>query len=80
MSLVESMVMSYIKGNCLILVALPMTGEIHASVELIWNHVAKCVLDDIENQKALTLARRVDETGSRTIGALRLASWGISQD
>lgn len=49
--LVEDMVISYIKGNCLILVAMPMT-------------------DDIENQKALQLARQVDRDGQRTIGVL----------
>ncbi|KAL0571650.1 hypothetical protein V5O48_010308 [Marasmius crinis-equi] len=50
-SMVEKMVMSHIKGNCLILVAIPMT-------------------DDIENQKALRLARQVDEKGLRTIGVM----------
>ncbi|KAJ8092575.1 hypothetical protein PM082_006900 [Marasmius tenuissimus] len=50
-SLVEEMVVSHIDGNCLILVALPMT-------------------DDIENQKALRLARQADVEGSRTIGVL----------
>ncbi|KAK7044850.1 P-loop containing nucleoside triphosphate hydrolase protein [Favolaschia claudopus] len=50
-NLVEEMVVSYIKGNSLILVALPMT-------------------DDIENQKALRLARQVDPHGARTIGVL----------
>ncbi|THU97629.1 hypothetical protein K435DRAFT_753802 [Dendrothele bispora CBS 962.96] len=49
--LVEDMVSSHIKGNCLILVALPMT-------------------DDIENQKALRLARIEDPEGRRTIGVL----------
>ncbi|KAF5317462.1 hypothetical protein D9758_018043 [Tetrapyrgos nigripes] len=49
--LVEEMVSSHIKGNCLILVALPMT-------------------DDIENQKALRLARLEDPDGRRTIGVL----------
>ncbi|KAG5640591.1 hypothetical protein DXG03_007994 [Asterophora parasitica] len=49
--LVEDMVVSHIKGNCLILVALPMT-------------------DDIENQKALRLARQEDPDGRRTIGVM----------
>ncbi|KAG5636061.1 hypothetical protein H0H81_009232 [Sphagnurus paluster] len=49
--LVEDMVVSHIKGNCLILVALPMT-------------------DDIENQKALRLARLEDPDGLRTIGVM----------
>ncbi|KAJ7468099.1 P-loop containing nucleoside triphosphate hydrolase protein [Mycena latifolia] len=49
--LVEEMVVSHIQGNCLILVALPMT-------------------DDIENQKALRLARQQDPDGRRTIGVL----------
>ncbi|KAG6811611.1 hypothetical protein H0H92_006626 [Tricholoma furcatifolium] len=49
--LVEDMVVSHIKGDCLILVALPMT-------------------DDIENQKALRLARQVDPDGGRTIGVM----------
>ncbi|KAF5376702.1 hypothetical protein D9615_007809 [Tricholomella constricta] len=46
--LVEDMVVSHIKGNCLILVALPMT-------------------DDIENQKALRLARQEDPDGRRMV-------------
>ncbi|KAF7360121.1 hypothetical protein MVEN_00740500 [Mycena venus] len=50
-NLVEEMVLSHIRGNCLILVALPMT-------------------DDIENQKALRLARQEDPEGTRTIGVL----------
>ncbi|KAK7040881.1 hypothetical protein VNI00_009477 [Paramarasmius palmivorus] len=49
--LVEELVLSHTQGNCLILVALPMT-------------------DDIENQKALRLARQVDPTGQRTIGVM----------
>ncbi|KAG6862119.1 hypothetical protein C0995_005931 [Termitomyces sp. Mi166 len=49
--LVEEMVVSHIRGNCLILVALPMT-------------------DDIENQKALRLARQEDPDGRRTIGVM----------
>ncbi|KAK0196875.1 P-loop containing nucleoside triphosphate hydrolase protein [Armillaria mellea] len=49
--LVEDLVVSHIKGNCLILVALPMT-------------------DDIENQKAVQLARKQDPQGRRTIGVL----------
>ncbi|KAI3603462.1 dynamin family protein [Moniliophthora roreri] len=50
-ALVEDLVLSHVEGNCLILVALPMT-------------------DDIENQKALRLARQVDPTGKRTIGVM----------
>ncbi|KAK0210987.1 P-loop containing nucleoside triphosphate hydrolase protein [Desarmillaria ectypa] len=50
-SLVEDLVVSHIKGNCLILVILPMT-------------------DDIENQKAVQLARRQGPKGRRTIGVL----------
>ncbi|KAJ7871922.1 P-loop containing nucleoside triphosphate hydrolase protein [Mycena leptocephala] len=49
--LVEEMVIENIRGNCLILVAIPMT-------------------DDIENQKAMTLAREQDPKGIRTIGVL----------
>ncbi|KAJ7797153.1 P-loop containing nucleoside triphosphate hydrolase protein, partial [Mycena olivaceomarginata] len=49
--LVEEMVVDHISGNCLILVAIPMT-------------------DDIENQKALSLARQQDPNGARTIGVL----------
>ncbi|KAJ7742281.1 P-loop containing nucleoside triphosphate hydrolase protein [Mycena metata] len=48
--LVEEMVVENIRGNCLILVAIPMT-------------------DDIENQKAMSLARDQDPHGNRTIGA-----------
>ncbi|KAH7928503.1 hypothetical protein BV22DRAFT_199383 [Leucogyrophana mollusca] len=50
-NLVEDLVVSHIKGNTIILVALPMT-------------------DDIENQKALRLARQIDGDGHRTIGVL----------
>ncbi|KAH7928504.1 hypothetical protein BV22DRAFT_1192754 [Leucogyrophana mollusca] len=50
-NLVEELVVSHIKGNTIILVALPMT-------------------DDIENQKALRLARQEDPDGRRTIGVL----------
>ncbi|TFK69295.1 hypothetical protein BDN72DRAFT_796685 [Pluteus cervinus] len=49
--LVEDIVLSRIQGNCLILLALPMS-------------------DDMMNQKALQLARRVDPKGERTIGVL----------
>ncbi|KAJ7467527.1 P-loop containing nucleoside triphosphate hydrolase protein [Mycena latifolia] len=45
--LVEEMVVENIRGNCLILVAIPMT-------------------DDIENQKAMTLAREQDPDGVLT--------------
>ncbi|KAG6835134.1 hypothetical protein H0H93_004550 [Arthromyces matolae] len=48
---VEAMVVNRIKGNSLILVALPMT-------------------DDIENQKAVQLARKEDPEGRRTIGVM----------
>ncbi|KZT66610.1 hypothetical protein DAEQUDRAFT_695305 [Daedalea quercina L-15889] len=48
---VENLVLTHIKGNCLILVTCPMS-------------------DDIENQKALRLARDVDPSGLRTIGVL----------
>ncbi|KAL4244709.1 hypothetical protein ABKN59_010897 [Abortiporus biennis] len=49
--LVEDLVKSHIKGNCLILVTLPMS-------------------DDIENQKAMRLAKDADPTGERTIGVM----------
>ncbi|KAJ6610621.1 P-loop containing nucleoside triphosphate hydrolase protein [Mycena sp. CBHHK59/15] len=49
--LVEEMVVDNISGNCLILVAIPMT-------------------DDIENQKAMMLARQQDPEGVRTIGVM----------
>ncbi|KIY62344.1 hypothetical protein CYLTODRAFT_361648 [Cylindrobasidium torrendii FP15055 ss-10] len=49
--LVEDIVTDHIRGNCIILVALPMT-------------------DDVENQKALKLARTYDAQGNRTIGVL----------
>ncbi|KAG6863142.1 hypothetical protein C0991_007944 [Blastosporella zonata] len=53
--LLEDMVVSHIQGNSLILVALPMTAD--------------TLSDDIENQKALRLARQEDPDGRRTIGA-----------
>ncbi|KAH8092249.1 P-loop containing nucleoside triphosphate hydrolase protein [Cristinia sonorae] len=49
--LVEDLVRSHIKGNCLILVTIPMS-------------------DDIENQKAVRIAKMEDPTGSRTIGVM----------
>ncbi|KAH8092248.1 P-loop containing nucleoside triphosphate hydrolase protein [Cristinia sonorae] len=49
--LVEDMVRSHIKGNCLILVTIPMS-------------------DDIENQKAVRIAKQEDPLGSRTIGVM----------
>ncbi|EKM52205.1 uncharacterized protein PHACADRAFT_198273 [Phanerochaete carnosa HHB-10118-sp] len=49
--LVEDLVKSHIKGNCLILVTLPMN-------------------DDIENQKAMQLAKQIDPAGLRTIGVM----------
>ncbi|KAK7676574.1 hypothetical protein QCA50_020450 [Cerrena zonata] len=49
--LVEDLVLSHIRGNCIILVTLPMS-------------------DDIENQKAMRLAKQVDPIGTRTIGVL----------
>ncbi|CAL1698678.1 unnamed protein product [Somion occarium] len=49
--LVEELVLSYIRGNCLVLITMPMS-------------------DDIENQKAVRLAKQVDPYGDRTIGVL----------
>lgn len=64
--MVEDMVVDNISGNCLILVAIPMTGgsSIVFSTFLLnlWD------VDDIENQKAMTLAREQDPDGVRTIG------------
>lgn len=64
--LVEDLVISHISGNCIILVALPMTGTVtfcgYGLLTLNWS------LDDIENQKALRLAHQVDKEGKRTIG------------
>ena len=67
-TLVEDLVLSHIQGNCLILVALPMTGlSFTPSIASRLNEFPKCI-DDIENQKALRLARQVDSEGQRTIG------------
>ncbi|TCD68938.1 hypothetical protein EIP91_009328 [Steccherinum ochraceum] len=48
---VEGMLRSHLKGQCLIVVAMPMS-------------------DDIQNQKAVQIAREADPTGKRTIGVL----------
>lgn len=66
MKLVEELVINHIRGNSLILVALPMTGTSLNS------HLISILLtasvDDIDNQKALALAREADPAGKRTIG------------
>lgn len=64
--LVEEMVVSHIRGNCLILVALPMTGA-RARITLCIKLLIPFI-DDIENQRALRLARQEDPAGRRTIG------------
>jgi hypothetical protein len=66
--MVEDMVTSHIQGNTLILVALPMTG-ITISINLVLSLMFS-LLDDIENQKALRLAKMADPKGRRTIGKM----------
>jgi hypothetical protein len=61
------MVVENIRGNCLILVAIPMTGELIIPSLLLYIFNGR-PLDDIENQKAMTLAREQDPKGIRTIG------------
>ncbi|KAG6848187.1 hypothetical protein H0H93_002553 [Arthromyces matolae] len=62
---VEELIVRHIKGNCLILVALPMTGKFSA---LLLVPSLNQPPDDIENQKAVRLARQEDPDGRRTIG------------
>lgn len=65
---VEELVLSHIRGNCLILVTLPMSGIYSFRLE---SHIISLfvyVKDDIENQKAARLARQEDPKGLRTIG------------
>ncbi|KAF5339054.1 hypothetical protein D9758_014124 [Tetrapyrgos nigripes] len=66
--LVEEMVSSHIKGNCLILVALPMTGRHSISVSVLL--VFTLAQMTLKHQKALRLARLEDPDGRRTIGVL----------
>lgn len=63
--LVEDMVVSHIKGNCLILAALRFV-VFATTIDLY--HNLSCSADDIENQKALRLAQKEDPHGRRTIG------------
>jgi hypothetical protein len=60
------MVTSHIECG-LILVALPMTGMYNQPL-VVPSSFDVHPADDIENQKALQLARRVDPEGCRTIG------------
>ena len=67
MTLVESLVVDNIKeDNSLILVTIPMTG-MSLPQDVLFT-AADRVPDDLENQKALTLARQADIHGTRTIG------------
>jgi hypothetical protein len=68
--LVKDLVVSHIKGKCLILVALPMTG-ISSRFEMCacLTRYLRFLADDIDNQIALRLARREDPEGRRTIGS-----------
>ena len=63
--LVEDLVRSNITGECLILVAIPMSG---ASYFNRFAHIAECIADDMENQRAMRLALEVDPERRRTIG------------
>ena len=68
--LVEELVKLHVSGNTVILVALPMSGT-SLSCDKISNSsrlISWCVLDDIENQKAMRLAENADPFGTRTIG------------
>lgn len=75
--LVEDLVISHIKGNCLILVALPMTGTFVTGPSHTQTYMLHST-DDIENQKALRLARQVDPDGKRTIGILLISCISVS--
>ena len=65
--LVEDLVASCIKGNCLILVTLPMSGT-PAACSLRSPFLTSRDVDDIENQQAARMAQDADPSGQRTIG------------
>lgn len=65
--LVEDLVTSYVEGNCLILVALPMSGKPSLCFSINTPSLT-LALDDIENQKAARIAKEADPLGMRTIG------------
>lgn len=70
--LVHNLVVKYIKGNCLILVALTVGGQIHVMRAICeWGLTVPCPsesADDLENQSAAHIAREQDPSGERTIG------------
>jgi hypothetical protein len=65
-ALIEGMVKSYIEKECLILLVITMTGKCCQPLEPRNAYET----DDIQNQKAVSLARDVDPEGKRTIGVL----------
>lgn len=62
------MVVSHIKGNSLILIALPMTGMYFYFFCCPPLNGCFLLADDIDNQRAVALAREADPKGERTIG------------
>ena len=66
--LVNELVVSYVRGTGLILVALPMNGEHALALRYIGADFWKWNEDDIENQSAVRIAKQVDPLGQRTIG------------
>lgn len=68
--IVEELVLSYISGSSLILLTIPMSGRYNGNPHSGCTHVV--LLDDMENQAAVRLAKDVDPHGARTIGTSRI--------
>lgn len=64
--LVEDLVVDYISGNSVILLTIPMSGKLSSNICIF--HGSMLLVDDIQNQKAVRLAKQVDPHGLRTIG------------
>ena len=77
--LIEEMVKNSISGNTLILLTVTMKGEQtpSASIPSLKSNFSDPVApptDDLQNQKAVLLAKEADPEGKRTIGKHRLPS------
>ncbi len=60
---------SNITGECLILVAIPMSGSFKSSAKISTRgRITEYFIDDMENQRSMRLAREVDMERRRTIG------------
>jgi hypothetical protein len=67
-ALVKSLAEHYTKkGNTIILTTIPMSGTC-MNCEILINQLMRVLLDDMENQQSMSLARAADPDGKRTIG------------